>query len=368
MPTIHLKLSVGLADTVDSSGLDERGVLFHRWLPNGSADAISFSGDRWSLGMWFDRRGFVQNGLIRHDMRRFEVDDSVMSRQGWLEAGPLMGEATFGLATSAELAALREDRKGSAEYVALGKRVLEVLVPRVQQLIETLRIQYGQYWLRRLHVWDSRTLSLGAYCRSILSLEWRELVDEEWRRFAPTDLMQMSSPRRLPGRGFGEYLTEADWRTIQAEVPAETSMSLALQIAARAHALADSGYLPEAFIQASTALEVALDHLMDDRSATHDAVVRDLLAPLGNLPLKQRLATIAVATDRVPPDLLVPTVNGIDTRNAIVHEGLEPTDASLPLLQAMIKSTRDLLGLSELKTPCLTDSNELAASSPNSAR
>jgi hypothetical protein len=90
----------------------------------------------------------------------------------------------FAGASPEELAALSKDDKGSAQYLALGKRVVNFLSPPLIALVETLRVRLGQYWLHELRSWDSRTESLGQYCR-MLQLRWRQSPSDEWVNFVP---------------------------------------------------------------------------------------------------------------------------------------------------------------------------------------
>ncbi len=215
---LYLSFAVALKNYELSTDLESpHGPCFHRWLPDGKTDAISAAtGDvRNRIMLWFDRRGYVQHDFIRYDQERQEVDLEVMKRQGRLDAGPLRGEAQFHCATSAELHALRENRQGSEEYVALGKRVIDFLYSPLTAFIGLLRVQYGQYWLPELPPWDSRFESIGSYCRSRLFLRWRENEEKEWASFVPTEPTGVLRIPRLPGRGFAEYLTETDWRHLQ---------------------------------------------------------------------------------------------------------------------------------------------------------
>jgi hypothetical protein len=153
----------------------------------------------------------------------------VMQRQAHLDGGHLRGEAQYSHVTKSELEDLRGSRLGSDGYVTLGKRIVSFLYPPVSSFIDTLRAQYGQYWLPELLAWDSRRESLGSYCATSLWLRWKETVDANWQRFEPTDRSQTIVVERLPRRGNEEYLTYDDWQRLQKTFSSDSTVNLPLK-------------------------------------------------------------------------------------------------------------------------------------------
>ena len=337
-----------------------KGPTFHRWLPEGRADAVTvpLEDKRNRIELWFERRGYVDRGFIRYSGKRSEVDVEVMKCQGRLDGGQLWGEGEFASITTSELDAVRQDQKNSDEYIALAKRVIGFLYPPVSAFINLLRTQYGQYWLNELQPWDSRTQSLGSYCSATLWLQWREREDQLWRDFRPTELSCTISASRLPGRAFGEYLTEKDWRRIQTTFNPKESTPLALGLIGRAHELWDKGHLREAFVQAATATELAVEYFVAKRKNGQSSLVGLPEQQLFNLPLKTQIWILAIASSHVPQATLDNAVTAIELRNDIVHKGKQPNSAHGQLLQSLLECAKAFLGLDELKMPVLTTTNE----------
>jgi hypothetical protein len=352
-------LSLSFTFHFDNYELDDlvrpHGPLFHRWLPDGRNDVIVVpTVDRRNrLEFWFERRGYVDHAFIRYDKTREEVDVGVMRRQGHLDGGQVWGEAQYAHATPPELAAVRDDREGSDEYVALGKRVIEFVQPPLTAFIDLLRTQYGQYWLPELRPWDSRRESLGGYCATTLWLRWRESSDQDWKKFRPTRKSVTIVAKRLPGRGCGEYLTETDWRAIQATFKCDNTQPLALRLIARAHELREAGHVSEALVQAVTGVELGIEYFL--RARGNGAA---LSGQFFDLPLKTQLSVLATAAELVPAGTLENAVKAIDLRNEIVHHGKQPSDSDRQLLLSLVECGRALLGLKELKTPVLYAGNE----------
>jgi hypothetical protein len=170
----------------------------------------------------------------------------------------------------------------------------------------------------------------------------------------------MIAVEALPGRADKEYITEKDWRQIQQTFSPVRSVPLALRLIGRAHELRDAGHEREAFVQAATAAEVAVEHFLATRtenlSGDADSSVKQML----NLPLKSQVSVLAMATDSIPEAVVDGALRAIDARNAIVHEGAKPNDPGRKTFLALLECVRALLELEVLKTPVLYAGNGLS--------
>ena|SRR5579864_7710754 len=163
MQTLFLKFYVYLGRQDFMRKFD--GPLFHRWLPDGEKDAINLDTGtpEVTLKVWFERRGFVGEKLIKYDVTRKEVDSAIIPTQAALVAGSLFGLLEIQGLAEEKVTPIRENRIGDAIYVAFGDQVVNKLIcPSVSRFINILRGKYGQYWLRELRKWDSRNETLGA--------------------------------------------------------------------------------------------------------------------------------------------------------------------------------------------------------------
>lgn len=361
---LHLSIAMHLTNPYAAERVAVNGPLFHRWLPDGQEDALVFPSDssQNSLRVWFSRRGYVDNGLVRFAIDRREVDEGVMSRQGILDAGPLRGEATFAQLSASEMAAIRENRCGSDDYLRVGKRVAEFLCRSLQPLLGMLKFQYGQSWIDELLPWDSRRESLGQYCHGNFQLKWRETVDAEWLPFLPdTCRITLRSPF-LDSDAYREFLTQEDWRRIQDAFGALPSPPLALRIAGRAHELSGLGLEAEAYIQAVTALELALECFLDVRAQEYGQAAVATLRAFATQGLSYQLTVVSAASGKIDSATLDAAVRGINTRNGVVHEAKSTAGLGVADLLAIRKCVQILLGLPELKSPHNSGANGVLAS------
>lgn len=326
MPTIELSLAINLEDYNLPKIERHAGPLFHRWLPNGETDALTLATNNpnASLIVWFTRRGFVaSNGYIMFDYDKCEVDPSIMELQAVLDAGPLIGRVTLADVTEDELNALRENIEGSSAYINLGKRVVNLIHPPISRLIQILRVTFGQYWLRTLPSWDSRNQSLGSYCTSYLQLMWRPNPETEWQKFHPTKSEAFLTVTVPSDEFWTQYLLREDYFGLSDVHTSGYTPELAGTILARAHKNRVAGALSYAFVEAATALEIAMSSRVSTayRNSTN---IKKALQAYFDLPLRTQLISLASFDGDLSPDELELALSAIDIRNKIVHEGYVP--------------------------------------------
>jgi hypothetical protein len=249
MPELLIKFIVRLGGEPGFRG----GPLFHRWLPDGEKDAISVKVEAGHLQVSFDRCGSVKEGSIVFDFDRREVDNTIVSRQGMLDGGPLFGRLRLSDISDQELEVLRHDEIGHPFYLKLAKRIVKSAFPAIAHLIALVRLRYGQHWLTAPEPWDSRHRSLGAF-----AVDWNMSWSEDgttWRRFAPE-----KETRHYPftNTKFDEYLTQSDWLAIKTSVEKGDAIPLTTELIMNGHRLLAEGEFRYAAIEAASALEVAV--------------------------------------------------------------------------------------------------------------
>jgi len=324
------------------------GPLFAHWLPDGRADAISVStaDDHAKLLLWFNRYGVEDDGgylVFNRDQR--EVDPVLVERQGSLCAGELRGELVIADATSATLSALTEESYDQ-EYRRFAKRVARLVYEGANRLISTLRLDYGQYWLRPLEWLDSREQEIDHYCRR-LNLLW-SIDQESWSEFFPDHSSVVNlGTLALRRRRYEEILlTKEDWGEIAVLLADEYSPDDVTAFALRAHELQDQGSARHSLIEAVVALEAGLSQFLRRRaglSGELKGVVGTVLhSKRGGLTGLATTIGIALGADA---SLVERAVLAIKCRNQVVHDGYEPDEESLA------EHTRALLGLVDLVLP-----------------
>jgi hypothetical protein len=282
-----------------------------------------------------------------------------MRRQGKLNAGSLYGEAAFVNVTETELDVIKNNSVGSDDYISVGKRVIDFLYPPVSNFIDILRTQYGQYWLPEVPPWDSRKATLGTYCSSEFSLRWKINDNDEWQRFLPTEQGGFLTIGPLPGRGFKEYLTEEDWQQMKSKTDLYENPLLATIILGKASEFLDTGHLRQAFVEATTAIELAVHHYMKTR-ADALGLKSEVFNKFFDMPLVKQVAVICTTSKLVEADVLKGALQAIEIRNRIVHEGFLPHDHHQKPLRSLFSTVSLLVGVDH-KFPVLTGQNEIGA-------
>lgn len=355
---LKLKFRIILEDYSLEGVARHHGPLFHRWLPDGERDAISLdTGDpNAELKVWFERRGFVDNGFIRFDYGRREVAPEIIPTQAILCAGPLMGLLEIRGLSDEELAPLSENQVGDEQYIALGKKIVkEWLYPSVSRFLNILRANCGQYWIRELRKWDSREESLGIYCSNELGMKWSLDDGKTWNPFLPDApvVTLMATVRQ----NFGEYLTEEDWQELEGVVREGYEPTLAALLLGRAHQLSDQGNLRYGFVEGVSALEAALDEFVRQRLRGADSLLESMQA-FWTLPLPAQLTTVGT-TLRISLQDIEDTIKAIDIRNKVIHEGFNPPGDTKIKLSRLLKTAAALLSGPRFKFPFANSGNAI---------
>lgn len=366
MSKLLLKFAVRLTDANDSSFFEPHGPLFHRWLPNGEADAINLKSHPGStVKVWFDRRGFADKGrgigFIEYDETRREVDPAIMHRQCKLDAGPLSGIAEVEV-TSNEFNAVAGNKKGDTIYLALGKRITsEIIVPPLSQFVKTLRTHFGQYWLSEIIPWDSRNISLGGYCASTLNLRWSSDSGKTWQDFRPDESVYRATCHS--GGNFDQYLTKDDWERLRQLAPNGLEPSLASITLGTAHGHLDERNFKFALIDGVLALELAIDDFIG-RRLQGSGILEKSIASLKELPLRTQVVALAqTVPNSVSIADLEATVKAIDYRNKVVHDAWDPAANISGDILALFKTVCSLIDGPGFKFPACNSGNALLSDS-----
>jgi hypothetical protein len=351
MSALWIRFIIRLSDDADFAG----GPSFHRWLPRGLRDAISVDTDLGKLHLWFERRGYENNGWIKFHFDRHEVDDALMDKQGKLDAGPLLGRLQIDQVAPDALEALRRDSLENPQYMEFGKKIVKTVLPHFRRVVDLLRVQYGQHWLQPLELWDSRSLSLGALCAG-WNMSWSDDEGKTWRQFKPD---KMHRTYKLQNPKFNEYLTESDWMDLKAAIERGDGVAVSAELVANTHRLLSEGELRYACVEAASALEVAIAEATRRRIAGSPELADSASAFLKDAPLKTRLVIAASFLTALSQETLKQALGGIKLRNDVVHDGFAPDHSQVEKIRAVLTTAAALTG-SRMKFPVLSSDNFVA--------
>lgn len=348
MATLYLKFAVVLEDFgiepySVADGKRHHGPLFHRWLPDGERNAITLpSGDpRAILQVWFDRTGYVEEGRIKFDYERSEVDPELIPLQDILDAGPLRGLIKIEEPDDEVLFALQENIVGGPPYLNFGRKIYRMAHPQLNRFLAILRSNFGQYWISELSEWDPNEQSLGTYFSTIIQMRWS--VDEtgEWRDFVPQSPEATSSREVSAPPDYGNYLGAVDWNELQEVVRQDFVPSLAATTLVRTHRLIEEHVLKQALVEGVTALEIAINEYVQTRLHSN-RFLADRLPFFWNLSLTDRLVALATTLNVSLPDV-EGTLKCVEMRNQMVHGDSEPPMSAWTELQCLLKTVGSLL-------------------------
>lgn len=347
------------------------GPLFHRWLPNGKSDSLTIQSDSSStLDFWFERFGYVPNkglgsGFLKFDYNKREVDPDIVSRQAVIDGGPLFGMLEINNISQCEFDAITNKKTGDNNYKKIGKHIVNnVIAPNVKKIIDTLKLTYGQYWIQHLPNWDSRTYSLGNYCYTFLSLKWSQDKGETWHNFVPDNSNAIHINVESGSNVGEEYITPKDWKDINDILQEDHQPSFAAHVLNKAYILKDRNEIKYAFIEATTALELAIEEFIEKKLNHNERLLKQING-IWNLSMPAKATLIGGMIDNVSTEEIQDTIKGIEIRNEITHEAKPlPKDAEKKL-ETMINTIAKIIGPPIMKFPGLNTGNTLTAVNKN---
>lgn len=324
MATLIFKLIVPL-EMHDIEDFDRpHGPIFHRWLPDGEKDSISLQKKSRNVKVlvWFERCGFVQDGWIKFDYKKRETNSAILKRQAKLDAGPLRVRIEVKGITNKDIKVLKSNKKGDDSYIRLGKRLLKILNESVIPFIDTLRLYYGQYWLRELRKWDSRDESLGSYFRKIYT-KFSTDHGKTWEDFIPDKIEGRTRAVFTVQSDFSSYLTRECWKELDHTDLSEFKPTLAIKLLQIAHQLKDEGNYKQAIIEGNTSLEIAISDLFKNRLSLSE-ILKEEMKSFWQLPKRTQLIVISSLIGGFSEKDIENAMHIVKIRGRIVHEGFSP--------------------------------------------
>jgi hypothetical protein len=348
MTTISLRFAMHLGDPFST---DAQGPLFFRWLPRENSAITLAPSSQVSLKLWIERPRERYRGHEDHPLS-VTADTKVW---GKVEGGSLKGVLLHSSVPNDVLQAITRKKTGDRSYIEFGKSIVkDVLEPQLSRFIKILRVNFGQYWLRDLPPWDSRTYTLGGYCQNILALEW-SINDTDWDSFIPNEAqLTFHAGSFGGGRQYLNLISESDWGILKDLMLSEHTPSEASSLLAQAHALFDRGHHRHAFIEAVTALEIAISELIAKNLGTTPP--KDV-ENFSRQSIKTQLVAVSATSGLLSSSELEITLKAISIRNEMVHDrmtyGAEKRNEFMGLLQV----TNKIAGGTVFKFPSLDGGN-----------
>lgn len=334
MPDLLLKFYVFLDQ--QRNWRKYEGPLFHRWLPDGEQDAVelytSFPHAR--LKVWFERRGYVEGGLIRFDVTRKEVDHAIIPTQAALYAGPLFGSLEVQGITNDEASCLSNQLTEDPVYLALCETVVDNIIrPGVSRFIDILRTKYGQYWIREPEGLDYKRRSLKNRCY-LLRLQWSVDAGVTWSNLTPNANVTGTNATLIVGteESFQQYLTQENWQGLADLNQKAFDPPLGAFILSRARQLFEEKNFKYALIEGVLALEISLAYFVKKNFSEHSTPTR---SELESMRLEDQLSTVAKHV-MLPKNYLKLSIQAIRVRNKAVHEYHFPDEQVKPKIKALL--------------------------------
>lgn len=338
---IDFTFILDLKDNQRDSSWSEKGVVFHRFSPNNKEDKLTkkvtdFEGE---ISFWFERRfKLVNTGLskkIFYDYDSTLEDESIIPKQSHIGNEVLFGSLSFKNPSKEIVNAIKNNEVGNKDYITFGKKVVTAIYQHSTEVISIFRDLYRQYWITKLDKWDSRAMSISTYCRNVLHLKYSIDNGKTWNKFQPDELKHIAEIAGIVGHEYHEYISEPEWNSIKNLFSNSYSPSLISNLISNSHRTCSKGDLQKGFVEAVTALELAIASRFKGNQKVNKTIEKEIQA-FYNLPLKSQLSIIGIGLQESNSALIESGFEAIDIRNKIVHEAYLPKSNDVSLLYELL--------------------------------
>lgn len=316
---VTVSFDISLADHSSGGGAP---LTFTRWLPRGPQNGITFTHGSCSGVLWFDTKSTwiddeasIENtiNVLVESAHADVVTDVDAELASWMQR------------RDCRHAPAGEEQNFSERYEQHGRTVLAALDHGLNRFLSFVRIEKGQFGVRRVTLDEGRLSSHAAATKA------RAKINEgEWFRWCPTHIISLSGS--LASENDPRFLRPADWPRVQEFVSSSRKPTLTLELLAGAEALANEGSDRAALTEAVAAVEVAIakfvasprvaDNLPESvRSRLGAASLPELSGRLGLRGNVAILLPFLLPAEELQSDLLATCANAIDERNNVVHSG-----------------------------------------------
>ncbi len=334
------------------------GPVFHRWLPDGETDALSINAKSKyiNIKIWFERCGYMNNGWIKFDCKKREIDPSILLRQAKIDAGPLHVKMCIKNLNSNAVESVYANKRGDEGYIKIGKKIISILNDNLIPFVNTLRFQFGQYWIRELLPWNSQKESLGHYFIG-LHTKWAKENEESWQEFIPDEIKSTAHLNIICGKDFSHYFSKDDWEYLNNFQPENHRFGLTHKVLLNAHELREQGNYKQCFIESITSLELSISEYMKNRLSIPKELKKEIES-FWQMPIRSQTTVLAMTLPSVSYTHIKNTVEAIKIRNKIVHEGFSPNGdfEDKKLIDSVFFIISKLLSEEIMKFPSCSDS------------
>lgn len=336
-----------------------QGPVFTRWLPNGEDDALKvvISEHNATVYLWFEQHGTMDdNGFIKYEHKKNEIDKNVIPNQSKLYAGALYGKIVLNNVSEENKKVLINNESNAKEYIKLGKTVIQrILDPVLCRFTKILKNTYGQYWISIHRKYDSRIRPLANHCNR-LNMKW--FIEGQSGEFLPGSKVNEVVAFTSSFCNENDYIGKDLWFRIEGLLVEEFEPSVSSAIASRSNRLLSEGRYSHSLIEAVTAIELSIEE--------H---VRIVLKNSPNLegymesfwrnPLPTRVSLVAGLAGANQKDISL-SITGIQQRNLFVHEGKEPDVSVKDLVRGLLRIISYLNSDQQLMYPGGSSANSLS--------
>lgn len=316
-------ISFRLRIPVTSNKDDVWGVIAHEWLPveEDTQFEIDSEGIKYIIN-GFDDRGRGREEVSRHfnpSFHFFEVEIFIKD----------VNTDILDLIRGSTVDMVDEGSTCGAAYAALVRKFLKQAITIINRMIDYLRVEKGQSWLRPHAINDGMLTTFSYIFNCMVKIDndkylpWHINCAQVVGPFSISSLLSREVP--------SYYLLSDDWQRLISYTRSSANLPTVLELLSNAELLFTQGNLRSAVIEGVIALEIAVNRFCEKPNVQERKDLSNSKQSLSGL--KKTLDHIGFSTtfiyllplvfteEQFSADLFINCKNAIELRNTIVHQG-----------------------------------------------
>jgi hypothetical protein len=300
-----LKIDFSINLNQDINGSVHYSPIFYNWLPTEKDYLVLKTAEPYTiLKVWFQPSSQVDLSILQ-DKR--------------VSVSKLKGNLQFNNVPTDLISIFKKNKTQYVPYEEFGKKIIKkMLYPPLSRLLNILRINYGQYWIRQLPPWNSLEMGLGQYCQ-MLEMKWSMDNENTCYPFIPSRGTRASRRFRVSGEEFFEqFILKNDWQALSEFINSHYEPPVAAILLSRAHQFGDLGDLRSGFIEGISALELAIKKYIQSKISNSDTILQSIYQ-FWDMPIKSKVIAITSGIGTIRISDIESTIKATDIRNKIAH-------------------------------------------------
>jgi len=179
-----------------------------------------------------------------------------------------------------------------------------------------------------------------------------------WKDFLPDEERHVIHLEGGISYDYSDYISKTDWNLIKVLYKSDFKPSTASIFLTQSIATFDKGDLKKAFIEAVTTLEIAIEETINKNTKTTNSILKSIQS-FNPIPRTTQFSIIALLSNNIDSKEIENSLQAIEIRNKIVHDGYNPKKGEHIYFKSLILSISKIINEPVTKFPSKNRGNAI---------